>query len=180
MLLIPSIYPSTFLVVGGRIIVMKKNDDPFKYRNRLHDEKDFPKIKTIPKKLHKSWGIGKFVMPSPLEVNSLMKKVSKGKLTTINQLREILAKKYKTTTACPIVTGIFVIIAARAAAEELKEGKKRVTPYWRTIKTNGIINEKYPGGIAAQKKILKQEGHIILSKGKNYIVENYQNKLLKI
>ena len=180
MLLIPSIYPSTFLVVGGRIIVMKKNDDPFKYRNRLHDEKDFPKIKTIPKKLHKSWGIGKFVMPSPLEVNSLMKKVSKGKLTTINQLREILAKKYKTTTACPIVTGIFVIIAARAAAEELKEGKKRVTPYWRTIKSNGIINEKYPGGIAAQKKILKQEGHIILSKGKNYIVENYQNKLLKI
>ena len=167
-------------MVGGRIIVMKKNDDPFKYRNRLHDEKDFPKIKTIPKKLHKSWGIGKFVMPSPLEVNSLMKKVSKGKLTTINQLREILAKKYKTTTACPIVTGIFVIIAARAAAEELKEGKKRVTPYWRTIKTNGIINEKYPGGIAAQKKILKQEGHIILSKGKNYIVENYQNKLLKI
>ena len=159
---------------------MKKNDDPFKYRNRLHDEKDFPKIKTIPKKLHKSWGIGKFVMPSPLEVNSLMKKVSKGKLTTINQLREILAKKYKTTTACPIVTGIFVIIAARAAAEELKEGKKRVTPYWRTIKSNGIINEKYPGGIVVQKKILKQEGHIILSKGKNYIVENYQNKLLKI
>ena len=167
-------------MVGGRIIEMKKNNDPFKYRNRLHDEKDFPKIKTIPKKLHKSWGIGKFVMPSPLEVNSLMKKVSKGKLTTINQLRGILAKKYKTTTACPIVTGIFVIIAARAAEEELKEGKKRVTPYWRTIKSNGIINEKYPGGIAAQKKILKQEGHIILSKGKNYIVENYQNKLLKI
>ena len=167
-------------MVGGRVIVMKKNDDPFKYRNRLHDEKDFPKIKIIPKKLHKSWGIGKFVMPSPLEVNSLMKKVSKGKLTTINQLRGILAKKYKTTTACPVVTGIFVIIAARAAEEELKEGKKRVTPYWRTIKSNGIINEKYPGGIAAQKKILKQEGHTILSKGKNYIVENYQNKLLKI
>ena len=125
-------------------------------------------------------GIGKFVMLSPLEVNSLMKKVSKGKLTTINQLCGILAKKYKTTTACPIVTGIFVIIAARAAEEELKEGKKRVTPYWRTIKSNGIINEKYPRGIAAQKKILKQEGHIILSRGKNYIVENYQNKLLKI
>ena len=159
---------------------MKKNDDPFKYRNRLHDEKDFPKIKTIPKKLHKSWGIGKFVMPSPLEVNSLMKKVSKGKLTTINQLRGILAKKYKTTTACPIVTGIFVIIAARAAEESLKEGRKRVTPYWLTIKSNGIINEKYPGGIVVQKKILKQEGHIILSKGKNYIVENYKNKLFKI
>ena len=151
-----------------------------KFSNTINQLDHDKWIKTIPKKLHKSWGIGKFVMPSPLEVNSLMKKVSKGKLTTINQLRGILAKKYKTTTACPIVTGIFVIIAARAAEEELKEGKKRVTPYWRTIKSNGIINEKYPGGIAAQKKILKQEGHIILSKGKNYIVENYQNKLLKI
>ena len=125
-------------------------------------------------------GIGKFVMPSPLEVNSLMKKVSKAKLTTINQLREILAKKYKTTTACPIVTGIFVIIASRAAEEELREGKKRVTPYWRTLKSNGLVNDKYPGGISAQKKILKQEGHTILSKGKNYIVENYKNKLFKI
>tara|TARA_B100000959_G_scaffold73750_1_gene78309 strand:+ start:228 stop:707 length:480 start_codon:yes stop_codon:yes gene_type:complete len=159
---------------------MKKTNDLFKFRNKINDEKDFPKIKTIPKKLHKSWGIGKFVMPSPLEVNSLMKKVSKGKLTTINQLREILAKKYKTTTACPIVTGIFVWITAYAAEEELKEGKKRVTPYWRTLKSNGIINEKYPGGIVAQKKILKLEGHTILHKGKNYIVENYQNKLLII
>ena len=145
---------------------MKKNDDPFKYRNRLHDEKDFPKIKTIPKKLHKSWGIGKFVMPSPLEVNSLMKKVSKGKLTTINQLREILAKKYKTTTACPIVTGIFIIIASRAAEEELREGKKRVTPYWRTLKSNGLVNDKYPGGISAQKKILKQEATLSYQRGK--------------
>ena len=159
---------------------MKKTNDLFKFRNKINDEKDFPKIKTIPKKLHKSWGIGKFVMPSPLEVNSLMKKVSKGKLTTINQLREILAKKYKTTTSCPIVTGIFVWITAYAAEEELKEGKKRVTPYWRTLKSNGIINAKYPGGIVAQKKILKLEGHTILHKGKNYIVENYQNKLLII
>ena len=92
----------------------------------------------------------------------------------------ILAKKYKTTTACPIVTGIFAWIAAYAAEEELKEGKKRVTPYWRTLKTNGIINEKYPGGINLQKKILKQEGHIIKNKGKNFLVENYQNKLVKI
>ena len=167
-------------MVGGRVIVMKKNNDLFKFRNKLNDEKDFPKIRTIPTKLHKSWGVGKFVMPSPLEVNSLMKKVSKGKLTTINQLREILAKKYKTTTACPIVTGIFAWIAAYAAEEELKEGKKRVTPYWRTLKTNGIINEKYPGGINLQKKILKQEGHIIKNKGKNFLVENYQNKLAKI
>ena len=69
---------------------MKEIKDTFKYRKRLNDKKDFPKIKTIPKKLEKSWGIGKFVMPTPLEVNDLMKKVPKGKLMTINQIRNCL------------------------------------------------------------------------------------------
>ena len=99
---------------------MKEIEDTFKYRKRLNDKKDFPKIKTIPKKLEKSWGIGKFVMPTPLEVNDLMKKVPKGKLMTINQIRKKFATKYKTTTACPIVTGIFVNVVARAAEEELR------------------------------------------------------------
>ena len=159
---------------------MKEIEDTFKYRKRLNDNKDFPKIKTIPKKLEKSWGIGKFVMPTPLEVNDLMKKVPKGKLMTINQIRKKFDKKYKTTTACPIVTGIFVNVVARAAEEELRQGKKRVTPYWRTIKTNGYVNEKYPGGINAQKKILQKEGHKIVSKGKNFIINNFEEKLFKI
>ena len=54
---------------------MKKNN---KFREKLFKKTDFPKIKTIPKNLNKSWGKGKFVMPSPLEVNTLMIKVQKG------------------------------------------------------------------------------------------------------
>ena len=86
-----------------------------------------------------------------------MKKVPKGKLTTINEIRRKLAKKHKTTTACPIVTGIFAWIAANAAEEDIKDGRKRVTPYWRTIKSDGKINEKYPGGIFLQKRKLSNE-----------------------
>jgi hypothetical protein len=82
----------------------------------------------------------------------MMKRVPKGKLTTINEIRRKLAKKYKTTTACPIVTGIFAWISANAAEEDIKDGRKKVTPYWRTIKSDGKINEKYPGGIFLQKK----------------------------
>jgi len=47
---------------------------------------------------------------------------------TINQIRKKFADKYKTTTACPIVTGIFVNIATKAAEEELREGKKESPP----------------------------------------------------
>ena len=68
---------------------MKEIEDTFKYRKRLNDKKDFPKIKMIPKKLEKSWGIGKFVMPTPLEVNDLMKKIPKGKLMTIDEIYAI-------------------------------------------------------------------------------------------
>ena len=34
----------------------------------------------------------------------------------------------------------FVVIGAHAAAEAEAEGAKRITPYWRTLKTGGEIN----------------------------------------
>jgi len=48
-----------------------------------------------------------------------------------------------------MTTGIFAGIAARAAEEMAIEGKQNITPYWRTIKSKGELNEKYPGGVEA-------------------------------
>ena len=109
-----------------------------------------------------------------------MKRVPKEKLTTINEIRRKLAKKYKTTTACPIVTGIFAQISANAAEEDIKDGRKKVTPYWRTIKFDGKINKKYPGGISLQKNKLVNEKHEIVLRGKSYFVKNFENKLAKL
>jgi len=73
-----------------------------------------------------------------------MKKVSRGKLITINEIRAILVKEHGATIGCPITTGIFAWIAANAAEEEAAEGEKNITPYWRTLKTGGIKkDEKY-------------------------------------
>jgi hypothetical protein len=41
------------------------------------------------------------------------------------------------------------------------EGKKDITPYWRTLKVGGVLNEKYPGGVEAQAARLQAEGHSI-------------------
>ena len=54
--------------------MVKKNN---KFREKLYKKTDFPKIKTIPKNLNKSWGKGKFVMPSPRSEH-LNEKSSKG------------------------------------------------------------------------------------------------------
>jgi len=46
------------------------------------------------------------------------------------------------------------------------EGKTNITPYWRTLKSKGELNEKYPGGVEAQSAHLTEEGHTI-EPGKN-------------
>ncbi len=43
------------------------------------------------------------------------------------------------------------------------EGKAEITPYWRTLKVGGALNDKYPGGVVAQARRLKAEGHEIIS-----------------
>ena len=150
------------------------------WSEKLKDSKDLPKVVKIPKKMAKRWGKGTVVIPAPIEVDEIMRKVPKGKLITINQIREILAKKHKATIGCPICCGIFARIAAGAAEEEKAKGKKRITPYWRTLKAGGVINEKYPGGVERQKKLLEKEGHKVVKKGKKYIVVDYERALVKI
>lgn len=120
------------------------------------------------------------VIPAPIEVDEIMKKVPKGKLITINDTRTTLAQKHSATIGCPITTGIFARIAAEASEEVVAEGKKVITPYWRTLKAGGVINEKYPGGVEAQKELLEKEGHKIIQKGKKYVVADFEKYLARL
>jgi len=110
-------------------------------------------------------------------VDRLMKKVPRGKVLTINAIREALARRHKATIGCPITTGIFARIAAEAAAEEEAEGKKEIAPYWRILKSGGEINARYPGGIEGQKRRLEAEGHKVKAKGEKFFVENFERFL---
>lgn len=150
------------------------------WTQKLQDNKGLPQVEEITDKMSKQWGTGTVVIPAPLEVDEIMKKVPKGKLTTINEIRTALAKKHGATIGCPITTGIFAWIAANAAEEQRLQGEKNTTPYWRTLKTGGEINEKYLGGAEAQKKLLEKEGHKILQKGKKFFVVDYEKALARI
>jgi len=150
------------------------------WTEKLADSKDLPKVEKITGKMSKRWGTGTVVIPAPIEVYEMMRRVPEGKLTTINEIRGALAKKHKATTGCPITTGIFAWIAANAAEEQRQEGKKDTTPYWRTLKTGGVMNPKYPGGVERLKKHLEKEGHKVIQKGKKYIVADYKKSLIKL
>ncbi|MCJ7667951.1 MAG: MGMT family protein [Anaerolineae bacterium] len=131
-------------------------------REKLEGDQGLPRVVDDPR------GQGKMLIPKPLDVDALMRKVQRGKLATVTQIRERLARDFNADFTCPLTTGIFIRIAAEVAAEEnLNEGKKRINPYWRVIKADGSLNEKFPGGTEAQAARLIEEGHTILpGKGK--------------
>jgi len=156
--------------------VIKKKD----WVEKLYESKDLPKVVKIAGKMSKRWGRGTVVIPAPIEVDEVMRKVPKGKLITINEIRQFLAKKHKATIGCPMTTGIFTNIAARAAEQEREHGEKNITPYWRTLKSDGSLNAKYPGGEEGQKEFLEKEGHKVIKKGKKYLVVNYEKSMVKI
>jgi hypothetical protein len=149
------------------------------WREKLADGKDFPKVAEIDCTKTKRWGEGTFVIPAPLEVDAAMKQVRRGKLTTIDFIRKSLAKKHNTTIACPITTGIFAWIAAHAADEDEHDGRTRFTPYWRTLKTGGELNPKYPGGIKNLRARLAAEGHRVVKKGSRYFVADYERAVIE-
>lgn len=120
----------------------------------------------------------KVVITLPKDADLIMKKVPKGKLITLKEICQKLAKKHKADYCCTLTTGIFTMTAANAAAEYEKNGEKRITPFWRTLKMDGFLNEKYPGGLFNHKKLLEKEGFVIIVKGKNkYQVKDFKKYL---
>ena len=111
-----------------------------------------------------------------------MRKVPRGKLITVNHIREALARKHGATIGCPMTTGIFVWIAAHAADEVAFGGEKNITPYWRTLRSDGALNPKYPGGVQDQAARLKEEGHVVEFYKGNKLpkVKDFEKKLVDL
>jgi alkylated DNA nucleotide flippase Atl1 len=150
------------------------------WREKLADDKDLPKVARIAGAMSRRWGSGTVVIPAPREVDAAMRKVPKGRVITINEIRKHLARKHRATIGCPLTTGIFAWIAAHAAAEAAADGAKRITPYWRTLKAGGELNPKFPGGIAALKARLEAEGHRVVQKGRRSVVVDFEKFLFKL
>jgi alkylated DNA nucleotide flippase Atl1 len=150
------------------------------WHDKLNQSKGLPKVVPIGPTMSKNWGEGTMVVPAPREVDAIMKAVPEGKLITIHEIRAILAKRHGATIGCPLTTGIFAWMAARAAEDDIESGRgEDATPYWRTLKSGGLLNEKYPGGVLAHKEKLEAEGHSVVEKGKRLAVANYEKSLAK-
>lgn len=144
------------------------------FNEKLHDSKDMPTVIEItdPKTISMYRGTKMLIAP-PIAYDEIMRRVPYGKLITADYVRNYLARKHNADFTCPLTAGIFMNIAARASVER----KMDETPYWRTLKKDGELNEKYPDGIDNQRMHLEMEGHTIIQKGKRYFVKDYEKNL---
>lgn len=156
------------------------NEDKKDFNAMLHDSKDMPKIQTITdEKSIEKYGGNRMYFAPPIDYDKVMRRIPWGKVITVGEIREYFAKSSGADFTEPITAGIFVSIAAWASYQRREDE----TPYWRTLKANGELNPKYPGGVEAQKEKLEAEGHTIIQKGRKnirYYVKDYENMLFSL
>lgn len=156
------------------------NEDKKDFNAMLHKDTDMPKVQIITDKATiEKYGGEKMYFAPPIDYDRVMRLVPYGKLLTVGAIREYFAKQNGADFTEPITAGIFISIAAWASFQRAEDK----TPYWRTLKANGELNPKYPGGVAAQKEILEKEGHIVVAKGRKnikYYVKDYEQALFTL
>lgn len=156
------------------------NEDKKDFNAMLNDSKDMPKIQILTDTISiAKYGGDRMYFAPPIDYDKVMKTVPFGKVITIGDIRDYFATMNDADFTEPITAGIFVSIASWASYQRNKDE----TPYWRTLKANGELNPKYPGGIEEQKKKLEAEGHLIIQRGRKnirYFVQNYQDSLFEI
>lgn len=156
------------------------NEEKKDFNAMLLDSKDMPKIQIITdEKSIQKYGGDKMYFAPPMAYDEVMRRVPFGKLITVGLIREYFAKQNNADFTEPITAGIFVSIAAWASEQRTADK----TPYWRTLKANGELNPKYPGGVQAQKEMLEKEGHTVIQKGRTnirYYVQDYERALFQL
>lgn len=96
---------------------------------------------------------GLMYISTPNEIAEIIKTIPKGKVITIPEITDQLSKTHKTDWTCPITTGIFTALIANYSEEANLN-----IPYWRVVKADGILYEKYLGVESHQKELLENEG----------------------
>ena len=144
------------------------------FNDKLHDSADMPKISILEdSKAIALYGGTRLLIAPPIAYDTIMRRIPAGKLITSDRIRAHLAVRFGADSTCPLTAGIFINIVAKASIERGTDE----TPFWRTLKKDGELNEKYPEGVEGQKKRLEMEGHTVMQKGKRYFVKDYEKSL---
>ena len=155
------------------------------WREKLADKEGYPKVLELEegfpcyRALHRMGAEAgdRVVLVNPSEIVARMREVPNGKVTTLKEICQDVAREHGVDACCTLTSGIHVMTAANAVAEAAAEGEDLGIPYWRTLKIGGYLNEKYPGGVEGQSRLLKEEGHCVEGNGKAARAVDFESSL---
>lgn len=154
------------------------NEDRKDFNAMLREDKGMPRVQIVTdEQTIQKYGGKRMYFAPPMDYDRAMREVPFGRVTTVGRIRERFARENGADFTEPITAGVFVAIAAWAS--EQRPADK--TPYWRTLKANGELNPKYPGGVERQRERLVAEGHEIVARGRTnirYYVRDYEKSLI--
>ena len=129
------------------------------WKEKLNIDKSF-----VVKRLDKNFSdmkVGEnMLIATPKIIDEYIKQIPKGINTNIKTLRNDLALTYNADTTCPVTTGIFLRIVSEAAYEDLLNGEKNITPFWRVVDHKSKTASKLACGINFIKKRRSEENII--------------------
>jgi alkylated DNA nucleotide flippase Atl1 len=157
------------------------------WQEKMADKKGMPKVLILEENFPCYRPLAKMgvkvgdrvILTNPDDVEEVMKNIPQCKLITINEICRKLAGKFNVDACCTLTTGIFIMTAANAAEEAKQAGAINNNPYWRTLKSEGFLNDKYPGGQETQRRLLEEEGFKTIKRGKKYQVADYEKYLVE-
>ena len=117
-------------------------------------------------------GAGKMLLPGPATVAALIEKTPAGRLITTNLLCRKLARQFNVRGTCPVTT--------QKALEALAHDPDAKVAYWRVVKANGGLMNRFPGGAESQAERLQKEGFTLDRKGKAPKVTNFRESLVPL
>ena len=128
-------------------------------------------IVDIPKdRLRFFGGAGKMLLPGPATVAALIEKVPARKLVTTNLLCQKLTQQFNVRGTCPVTT--------QKALQAVAHDPSNKVAYWRVIKANGGLMNRFPGGAEGQAERLRKEGFMLHREGKVPKVKNFRENLV--
>ncbi|HVV87371.1 MAG TPA: hypothetical protein VHE35_30225 [Kofleriaceae bacterium] len=125
-----------------------------------------PKVEVLEAAKGSSYPPGRMLVPSPLEVDAIVRRIPEGRVLAVGELRANMARNHRADYTCPMTTGIFLRIVGEAAEEERALRGGAIAPYWRVVHDDGTMLDKLPGGPEVQARRLADDGVTVLHLGK--------------
>ena len=119
-------------------------------------------------------GPGQMLLPSAATVAAMLKRVPRRRLITTSLLRQKLAEQFGVQGTCPVTTRRALLTIA---SNPRQHGS---VAYWRVIKQNGELMDRFPEGAAGQAARLEQEGQSIDTRGAKPRVKQFKDSLVQL